>query len=63
MFKLRLKEKSTRNKQVGIVEKCDIVVAGALKRLMEYRRYCVRRQDRFEKDRFSDSVLICHFFP
>lgn len=45
MFKLRLKEKSTRNKQVGIVEKCDIVVAGALKRLMEYRRYCVRRQD------------------
>lgn len=26
-----LKEKSTRNKQVGIVEKCDIIDAGALR--------------------------------
>ena len=29
LFNLKLKEKSTRNKQVGIVEKCDIVDAGA----------------------------------
>ena len=30
LFNLKLKEKSTRNKQVGIVKKCDIVDAGAL---------------------------------